>query len=58
MASEDFSLYGREVPACFFFLGLGTVDPAGEGLHTPRFDFSDAALPMGIEVFCRVALER
>lgn len=57
MASEDFSLYGRHVPACFFFLGLR---PPGEeplpGLHTARFDFHDDALAPGIEAFCRIAL--
>lgn len=57
MASEDFSCYARQVPACMFFVGLrpgeGSAHP---GLHTPRFDFPDAALPTGVETFCRLAL--
>jgi amidohydrolase len=57
MASEDFSVYGRHVPACFFFLGLRAPGkPPPPGLHTPRFDFNDAAIAPGVEAFCRLAL--
>jgi amidohydrolase len=56
MASEDFARYGAASRACFAFLGLGPVDRDGRGLHTPRFDFDDAALPAGIEILCRLAL--
>jgi amidohydrolase len=58
MGGEDFSYYGRHVPACFFLLGL---KPAGAShvptLHQPDFDFNDGAMPIGIEAFCRLALE-
>ena len=57
MGAEDFSYYGRHVPACFFFLGL---KPRGRDsypvLHSPEFDFNDEALPLGIEMMCRLAL--
>jgi amidohydrolase len=57
MGGEDFSFYGLHVPACFFFLGLLPEDkdlyPA---LHAPRFDFNDAAMPLGVEVMCHLAL--
>jgi amidohydrolase len=57
MGGEDFSYYGEKVPACFFFLGLR---PEGKtsmpSLHHPAFDFNDDALPLGIELFCRLAL--
>ncbi|QYU68549.1 M20/M25/M40 family metallo-hydrolase [Leptolyngbya sp. 15MV] len=61
MGGEDFSFYGKHVPACFFFLGLR---PAGlrEGtdeypsLHQPKFDFNEDAMPLGIEMLCRCAL--
>ncbi len=58
MTAEDFSFYGREVPACFFFLGQRR-SPGEEfpGLHTPRYDFNDDSLALGIELFCRLALE-
>ncbi len=58
MGGEDFSYYALKIPACFFFLGMR---PDGyhtyPGLHTPRFDFNDEALPIGIDIFRRLALE-
>ncbi|MBM4112428.1 MAG: amidohydrolase, partial [Phycisphaerae bacterium] len=57
MVGEDFAFYGLEVPSCFFALGLR---PHGQAsmpeLHQPDFDFSDAAIPLGVELFCRLAL--
>lgn len=57
MGAEDFSYYGKHIPACFFMLGLL---PEGQetypGLHTPQFDFNDEAIPYGIEAFCQIAL--
>lgn len=58
MGGEDFSYYGQRVPACFFLLGLRPRGQAAyPGLHTPRFDFNDEAIPMGIEAFVRLATE-
>lgn len=57
MGGEDFAFYGAHAPACFFLLGLqraGDTDPAR--LHTPEFDFNDDAMPIGAELFCRLAL--
>lgn len=59
MGGEDFSFYGRHVPSCFFFLGLR---PKGAGddypsLHQPGFDFNDEAMPLGIEMFVRLATQ-
>jgi amidohydrolase len=57
MGGEDFAYYGQHVPSCFFFLGL---KPAGAArfpaLHQPDFDFNDDAIPLGVEMLCRVAL--
>ncbi len=57
MGAEDFSFYGQHVPASFFWLGLM---PEGAetfpNLHAPNFDFNDDALPVGIEIFCELAL--
>ncbi len=57
MGGEDFAYYAEHVPACFFFLGLC---PKGDGsypeIHTPRFDFNDKAIPLGIELMTRLAL--
>jgi amidohydrolase len=57
MGGEDFSFYGHEVPACFFWLGL--LNPGQErypNLHAPEFDFNDKALPFGIKALCELAL--
>ncbi|CAG1001824.1 amidohydrolase [Phycisphaerales bacterium] len=56
MGGEDFSYYGRHVPACFFFLGLRPRGAKGyPTLHQPDFDFNDEALPVGIEMMCELA---
>jgi len=58
MGGEDFAYYGQKVPACFFVLGL--IPPGQQtmpALHHPRFDFTDAALPTGIELFVNLALK-
>lgn len=58
MGGEDFAFYAQRVPACFFKLGLA---PEGAGerarLHQAEFDFNDDALPYGVELMCRLALE-
>jgi amidohydrolase len=59
MGGEDFSFYGQHVPACFFLLGLCPegADPATvPQLHQPTFDFNDDAIPVGVEMMCRLAL--
>lgn len=58
MGGEDFSYFARQIPACFFMLGLR---PKGAesypSLHQPEFDFNDDALETGIEMLVRCALE-
>ncbi len=57
MVGEDFAYYGMEIPACFFALGLCRPDRTSmPDLHQPDFDFVDEAIPLGIELFCRLAL--
>lgn len=57
MGGEDFAFYGREAAACFFFLGLRPPGAARcPSLHTPEFDFADAALATGVEMMVRLAL--
>jgi amidohydrolase len=52
MGGEDFAYYLQEVPGCFFLLG---VEPAGQrgyhSLHSDKYDFTDAAIPVGIRLF-------
>ena len=57
MASEDFAYYGRAVPSCFGFIGL--IPPGRDShpmLHTPQFDFTDAAIETGVRMMCGYAL--
>lgn len=58
MGSEDFAYYGRLCPTVYFFLGAGN---AQKGYtfpnHSPRFDFDEEALPVGVQVFTAI-LER
>jgi hippurate hydrolase len=58
MAAEDFSYYLQKVPGAFVFLGNG--DPqdmaVSPRLHSPRFDFNDKAIPVGVELLATLAL--
>ena len=59
MGGEDFSFYGLEIPASFFFLGIRPADrDTYPNLHSPEFDFNDAAIPTGVELMCELALSR
>ncbi|PTQ75180.1 amidohydrolase [Celeribacter persicus] len=48
--SEDFGLFGTEIPAAMVFLGSGEDQPE---LHNPDFDYPDALIPVGAEIFLR-----
>ena len=54
MGGEDMSFFLQEVPGCYFFVGAANSE---KGLdyphHHPRFDFDEAALGMGVEMFVR-----
>jgi hippurate hydrolase len=43
MGSEDFAYMLEACPGAFIKFGIGD---AGTALHNPRYDFSDAGLPM------------
>lgn len=54
MGGEDVSFFMKEVPGCYFFVGSANPE---KGLdyphHHPRFDFDEAALGIGVELFLR-----
>jgi amidohydrolase len=54
MGGEDMSFFLQEVPGCYFFLGSANPE---KGLayphHHPRFDFDEAVLGLGVEMFAR-----
>jgi amidohydrolase len=57
MGGEDFAYYLEEVPGCFFM--VGTI-PAGQSsypsLHNEKYDFTDAALAVGMRVFVELVM--
>jgi amidohydrolase len=52
MGGEDFAYYLEQVPGCFFLVG---VVPPGKPhyppLHSDRYDFTDAAVAVGVRMF-------
>ncbi len=56
MGAEDFSFYGAQAQACFYWLGLEGDSPV-PNLHSPFFDFNDDALPVGIRAMASLALK-
>lgn len=49
MIGEDFSYYGINVPAAYFFLGCGSKEK-NLPLHHSSFDIEEACLPIGVEI--------
>ncbi|MBI5154935.1 amidohydrolase [Candidatus Poribacteria bacterium] len=57
MGSEDFSLYTRERPACFAFLGVAApADSERYMLHHPKFHIDEDALWRGSATLSTVAM--
>ena len=60
MGAEDFSLYAREVPGFFFFVG---ATPRGQdplkapSNHSPEFFLDESALKVGTRAMLQVALD-
>lgn len=50
MASEDFAFMLEQVPGAYVWLGNGPVSEFGT-LHSPRYNFNDAILPIGAQFF-------
>ena len=54
MGGEDMSFFLEEVPGCYFFVGSANAEKGlGYPHHHPRFDFDEAALGIGVEMFVR-----
>ncbi|SDF41001.1 hippurate hydrolase [Salipiger thiooxidans] len=54
MASEDFAFMLNEVPGAYLWLGAAR-EGENPGLHSAKFDFNDAVLPAGAELWVRLA---
>lgn len=46
--SEDFGHYGKQRPACYFFIGNGEDYPP---IHTSSYDFRDEIIEVGVGMF-------
>jgi amidohydrolase len=57
MGGEDFAYYLQQIPGCFFLVG---VAPPGAqsypSLHSDKFDFTDAALAVGMRMFVELVM--
>jgi amidohydrolase len=57
MGGEDFAYYLEKIPGCFFLIG---VQPDGREsyppLHSDRYDFTDDALAVGVQMFVTLAM--
>jgi metal-dependent amidase/aminoacylase/carboxypeptidase family protein len=55
MASEDFGVLARHVPACLLFLGNGTVPgQGGTPLHSSDHVFNDDILSAGVAFYAHI----
>lgn len=54
MGGEDFSLFLKEVPGAFVWIGNGPSED-GRERHTARYDFNDQILPVASEYLAEVA---
>lgn len=60
MGAEDFSLYAKEVPGLFFFVGATGegIDPAtAPANHSPKFLLDEKALDVGLRALLQVSLD-
>jgi amidohydrolase len=55
MGGEDFAFYAQNSKGCFFYLGVGRE--GGAPVHNPKFDFKEDLMLLGVETYCRVAME-
>jgi amidohydrolase len=58
--AEDFSVFQREVPGLFFFLGVtpeGRDPAAAPANHSPLFFADEGALPVGVRAMASVAVD-
>ena len=56
MGGEDFAYYLEKTPGCFFLVGVEPLDkPTYPPLHSDRYDFTDAAIAVGMRMFVELA---
>jgi len=60
LAGEDFALYLKEIPGCFFWLGSGPEEGAEKayGLHHPKYTLNERCLSLGVSILAAAAAGR
>ncbi|HEX2978675.1 MAG TPA: M20/M25/M40 family metallo-hydrolase, partial [Anaerolineaceae bacterium] len=53
--SDDIAEFLRAAPGCHFILG-GSIEGQDRPHHSPRFDFNEKTLPLGVALFCEEAM--
>ncbi len=53
--SEDFAFMLQACRGAYLWMGQASADGGGVPLHHPRYDFNDAALPLGIRLHVALA---
>jgi amidohydrolase len=56
MGGEDFAYYLEKVPGCFFLVGVQPTQEVYPPLHSDRYDFTDAALAIGMRMFTELVM--
>ncbi len=58
MGGEDFAFIARQVPACFFWLGVRNEERGiTHSVHSSKFDIDEDALPLGVAALSAIALD-
>jgi len=55
--AEDFSLYQKEIPGLFFFLGVAPEGRIAYPNHSPHFYVDESALPVGVRALAGLAVD-
>lgn len=57
MGAEDFSFFLNKKPGSYFWIGVNpNEDEPYPSLHSPRYDFTDATVPIAIDLMANVAI--
>lgn len=56
LAGEDFSMFLKHVPGCYFWLGATGPDMLSHGWHSPEFEVDEAAIPVGSAILAESAI--
>ena len=54
MGCEEFSLFQERIPGLFLFIGNDAPGAEMIPIHSPRYVFNDAILPVGVNALCAI----